>query len=109
LMRNGSRTPSARFESTPSPMLTGCTPTSSPAKPQKGRTARADTHRNPKIVPAHLLIQGVARIIDLRSESAVGADLSAPSLRRHPRAVYAACVECSLDPTNPDWLRGDPR
>ncbi len=56
-----------------------------------------------RILSGRLLNEAAARIIDLRSEPAVGADLSAPSLRRYSQAIRAQRVERSLNPANP-WL-----
>jgi len=56
-----------------------------------------------RILSSRLLNEVAARIIDLRSEPAVGADLSAPSLRRYSQAIRAQRVERSLNPANP-WL-----
>jgi hypothetical protein len=58
--------------------------------------------RRSHIYSGDLLIEAAARIIELRSEPAVGADRSALSLRRYSRqSTPAVSVGCSLDPTNP--------
>ena len=62
-----------------------------------------------RILSGRLLNKAAARIIDLRSEPAVGADLSAPSLRRYSQAIRAQRVERALNPANPGWIRDDQR